>query len=210
MKKILIIGSNGRVGRLVVNEALNKGYDVTGLGLSDNQTNVTKYLKKSVFDLNKEEVREYDVVVDAFGAWTTDTIPNIGKAMIHLAKLLEGTNIRLIVVGGAGSLFVNEEKTITVDMGKDFPEAWKPLSQSHATGLKYLQENENLNWTYISPACNFVADGKRTGSYQLGKDLLILNSEGESTISYADYAIALVDEIENGAHLRERISVVSK
>lgn len=210
MKKILVIGSNGKAGKLIVEETLKKGYEVTGLGHSENQTGIANYIRKSVFDLTKEEVEKYDVVVDAFGAWTIDTIPNIGKAMIHLAKIMEGTSTRLIVVGGAGSLFVNPEKTITVDMGKDFPDDWKPLSNSHGIGLAYLRNTANLNWTYISPACNFVADGVRTGTYKLGGEILTLNSKGESTISYADYAIAVADEITNEKYNKKRISVVSK
>lgn len=210
MKKVLVIGSNGKAGKLIVEESLKKGYQVTGLGLSKNQSSAQNYIEKSLFDLTKEEVENYDVVVDAFGAWTLDTIPNIGNAIIHLAKIMDGLKTRLIVVGGAGSLFVNEEKTITVDMGPDFPDSWKPLSSSHGRGLAYLRTTTNLNWTYVSPACNFVADGVRTGSYQLGGEMLILNSKGESTVSYADYAIAIVDEIENEKHNKERISVVSK
>jgi len=210
MKKILVIGSNGRVGRKIVKEALAKGFDVTGLGRGDNLTELSKYIKMSVFELKTEDVLNYDVIVDAFGAWTADTIPGISEAMIHLAKLLDGSTKRLIVVGGAGSLYVDKDKKITVDMEEDFPDDWKPLAHFHALGLKYLQNTSNLNWTYISPACNFVPDGICTGEYQLGKDNLILNSNGESMISYADYAIALVDEIVNEAHLKERISVVGK
>lgn len=210
MKKILVIGSNGRTGKLIVEESLKKGYQVTGLGLNQNQSSAQNYIQKSLFDLTKEEVENYDVVVDAFGAWTVDTIPNIGNAIIHLAKIMDGLKTRLIVVGGAGSLFVNEEKTITVDMGPDFPDSWKPLSGSHGRGLAYLRTTNNLNWTYVSPACNFVADGARTGTYQLGGEILVLNSKGESTISYADYAIAIADEIENEKYNKQRISVVSK
>lgn len=210
MKKILVVGSNGRTGKLIVNEALKKGYDVTGLGLSDNSSNVTTYLKQDVFNLTKEDVEKYDVVVDALGCWTPETIPSIGNAIIHLAQILDGTKTRLIVVGGAGSLYVNKEMTITVDMGPDFPDDWKPLSASHGKGLAYLRQTNNLNWTYISPACNFEAEGTRTGEYKLGGEMLTLNNKGESTISYADFAIALVDEIESGKHNKQRISVVSK
>lgn len=166
--------------------------------------------RKNVFDLTKDDVKNYDVVVDAFGAWTADTIPNIGKAMIHLANLLENTPTRLIVVGGASSLYVDEQMTKTVDMGEDFPNDWKSLSASHGEGLAYLRKTKTLNWTYISPACNFVSDGKRTGTYKLGGEIFTLNAQGLSVISYADYAIALVDEIENEKHIKERISVVSR
>lgn len=107
-------------------------------------------------------------------------------------------------------LFVDEKRTITVDMGSDFPNDWKPLSYAHGEGLKTLRNSNNLNWTYISPACNFVADGEKTKTYQLGGENLIFNSKGESEISYFDYAIALVDVIESGKYNKERISVVSK
>lgn len=207
--RILVVGSNGGVGSLVVKEALNRNIIVTGLGRGDDKNNLSLYLKKDVMSLAKDDLKDYDVVVDAVGGWDLNTIPNITNAMIHLADILDGTNIRLIVVGGAGSLFVNEERTITVDMGLDFPEDWKPLSKAHGKGLAYLRNTKSLNWTYISPACNFDKEGERSGKYKLGKENLILNSKGESVISYQDYAIALVDEIINNKHNKERISVVS-
>lgn len=64
-------------------------------------------------------------------------------------------------MSGAGSLYVNKERTITVDMGKDFPDAWKPLSNAYGEGLKYLRESKDLNWTYISPAGNFAFEGEK-------------------------------------------------
>lgn len=208
--KLLIVGVNGRVGSLVAKQAKQRGIEVTGLGENANTFQLEHYLKMNALNLTKEDLVSYDVVVDAVGGWTKDTIPNITKVMIHLADLLNGTKTRLVVVGGAGSLFVNKERTITVDMGKDFPDSWKPLSDAHGAGLKYLRKTDNLNWTYISPACNFVFDGKQEGEYVLGGENLILNSHGESMISYADYAIALVDEVINNKHNKERISVVSK
>lgn len=208
--KILVVGSNGRVGSLVVKEALNRGFDVTGLGNEDNISNVKNYLQKNALTLTKEDVKGYDVIVDAVGGWTEQTIPNITNVMIHLADILANLKTRLIVVGGAGSLFVDEKQTITVDMGKDFPDSWKPLSNAHGKGLEYLRKSENLNWTYISPACNFVFDGIETKEYKIGGENLILNSQGESIISYKDYALALVDVIENNQYNKQRISVVSK
>ncbi len=208
--KILIVASNGKVGSLVVREALNQGLDVTGLGRGENMTGVKNYIQKDVFSLTRQEVEGFDAVVDCVGGWTEDTIPNISKTMKHLADLLAGISTKLYVVGGAGSLFVNEERTMTVDMGKDFPDSWKPLSMSHGDGLKYLREKKDLNWVYVSPACNFVADGNRTGTYQIGGENLILNEKGLSEISYADYALALVDIIISDKFNRERISLNSK
>ncbi len=208
--KIAVVGSNGRVGSLVVKEALNRGFEVTGIAEGNNLTKGITFIQKNAFDLSKDDLCCFDAVVDAVGGWTPETIPNITNVMNYLAEILTGTKTRLIVVGGAGSLFVNKEKTITVDMGKDFPDDWKPLSAAHGKGLKTLRNTTDLNWTYISPACDFIADGERTGYYKLGGEELIFNHKGESNISYADYAIALVDVIESGKFNKERISVVSK
>ena len=134
---------------------------------------------------------------DAVGGWAKDTIPNITKVMKYLVNISAGTNKSLIVVGGAGSLSVNKERTITVDMNLDFPDSWEPLSDAYGEGLKYLREINNLNWTYISLACNFDAEGSKTGEYQI---------DGESVISYNEFAIALVDVII-GKYNKERISV---
>lgn len=90
----------------------------------------------------------------------------------------------------------------------DFPEAFKPLAAAMAKALAELRERSDVKWTYISPAGDFRADGERTGRYILGGEELVLNSRGESIISYADYAAAMVDEIEKGSHIRQRISVV--
>lgn len=208
--KIAVVGSNGRVGSLVVKEALNRGFEVIGIAEGNNLTKGIIFIQKNAFDLSKDDLCCFDAVVDAVGGWTPETIPNITNVMNYLAEILTGTKTRLIVVGGAGSLFVNKEKTITVDMGKDFPDDWKPLSAAHGKGLKTLRNTTDLNWTYISPACDFIADGERTGYYKLGGEELIFNHKGESNISYADYAIALVDVIESGKFNKERISVVSK
>ena len=105
---------------------------------------------------------------------------------------------------------MNPEHSACVADGPDFPEAFKPLAAAHDAALKLLRMRGDVNWTYISPAADFQADGARTGEYILGGEELTLNARGESAISYADYAIALVDEIANGGHARARISVVGK
>lgn len=208
--KIAVVAANGKAGKLIVKEAVEKGLDVTAIVRSENQTVAQNTIQKDLFALTKEDLEGFDVVVDAFGAWTLETIPQIGEAVKYLANLLTGTNTRLMVVGGAGSLFVNKEHTTTVDQGPDFPEDWKPLSASHGVGLAYLRDVKDLNWTYVSPAADFQAEGERSGEYTLAGEELTLNSKGESTLSYADYAIAFVDEIINNNHNKERISVVSK
>lgn len=137
---VLIVGVNGRVGSLVYKKAIEKKINVGGLGRGDNKNNLSCYIKKDVMDITLADLTNYDVIVDAVGGWDEKNIPNITNAMMHLADLVANSNKRLIVVGGAGSLFVNNERTITVDMGPDFPDSWKPLSKAHGQGLKYLRE----------------------------------------------------------------------
>ena len=208
--KIAVVCANGRVGQLVTKEAIKRGYDVTAIVREENKSEAKKVIKKDLFNLTSEDLKPFDVVVDACGGWTAETIPNIPNAVKHLVKVLSNSDKRLIVVGGAGSLFVNKEHTLTVADGPSFPEAFKPLAAAHQVALDYLRSVKDVNWTYISPAGDFQADGERSGNYLLGGEELLLNSKGESIISYADYAIALVDEIENGHHYKERISVVRK
>lgn len=208
--KIIVIGANGKAGRLIVEEAVSRGLDVTAAVRSENKTAAPKVLEKDLFELTREDLRDYDVVIDAFGAWTEDTLPQHSTSLKHLCDILSGTRTRLLVVGGAGSLYVNAGHTACVSDGPDFPEPFKPLAAAMAKALGELRERGDVAWTYISPAADFQAEGERTGSYLLGGEELVLNAEGESVISYADYAIAMVDEVVNGSHVQERISVVRK
>ena len=127
-----------------------------------------------------------------------------------LCDILSGTKTRLVVVGGAGSLYVNPEHTAVVSDSPDFPPQFLPLAKAQGKALEELRKRNDVQWTFISPAGDFQADGERTGEYILAGEELTLNSRGESIISYADYAIAMIDEIINGNHIQQRISVVRK
>ena len=111
---------------------------------------------------------------------------------------------------GAGSLYVDAAHTRQVMDGPDFPEVFKPLATNMGKALDELRRRDDVKWTYISPAGDFQADGERTGKYIQAGEELTLNGRGESIISYADYAIALVDEAVSGAHPQARISVVGE
>ena len=208
--KIAVVGANGKAGRLIVKEALERGMDVTAVVRGENGTEARNAIQKDLFQLTAADLAGFDVVVDAFGAWTPETLPQHSTSLRHLCDLLSGRETRLLVVGGAGSLYVNGEYTAQVMDGADFPDAFKPLAANMGKALEELREREDVRWTYISPAADFQAEGARTGKYTLGGEELTLNARGESVISYADYAIALVDEAEKGNHIRQRISVVAE
>ena len=208
--KIAVVCANGKEGRLIVKEAADRGFDVTAVVRGENKSAAEKSIVKDLFDLTREDLQGFDAVVDACGAWTPETLSAIPNAVKKLCELLKGTDTRLLIVGGAGSLYVNKEHTLTVADGKDFPDAFKPLAAVHGEALSYLRGVDDVKWTYISPAADFRADGEKTGEYILAGEDFTLNEKGESVISYADFAIAMVDEIEKGNHICERISVVQK
>jgi len=206
--KIALVAANGRVAGKVIEEAISRGFDVTAFGRRENNTKAKDYVQKDLFDLTADDLKGFDAVVDAFGAWTEDTLEQHSTSLKHLCDILSGTDTRLLVVGGAGSLYVNPEHTACVSDGPDFPDMFKPLASAMAKALGELRERNDVKWTYISPAGDFQADGERSGKYILGGEELTLNSRNESIISYADYAIAMIDEIEKGDHIQQRISVV--
>lgn len=207
---IAVICANGKAGKLIVKEAVDRGFDVTAVVRSDNTTAAQKVLKKDLFALTDTDLEGFDVVIDAFGAWTEDTLPQHSTSLKHLCDILSGTDTRLLVVGGAGSLYVNPEHTACVADGPDFPDIFKPVAAAMSKALGELRERKDVRWTYVSPAGDFQAEGERTGKYILGGEELTLNSKGESIISYADYAIAMVDEIVNARNIQKRISVVKE
>ena len=209
-KKIAVVAANGKAGQLIVREAVERGNDVTTFVRSENRTVAENVVVKDIMDLTPKDLVGFDAVVDAFGAWTPETLPQHSTTLAHLCDILSGTGTRLLVVGGAGSLYVNPEHTMTVSETPDFPEMFKPLASAMAEALSDLRERDDVRWTYISPAGDFQAEGERTGDYILAGEELTLNDRGESIISYADYAIAMVDEIESGDHIQQRISVVCK
>ena len=207
--KIAVAAATGKAGRMIVKEAKERGFEVTAFARRNAESDgADQVIVKDIFDLTKDDLAGFDAVVDAFGAWTEDVLPQHSTTLAHLCDVLSGTDVRLLVVGGAGSLFVDPEHTMTVSDGPDFPDIFKPLAAAMAKALGELREREDVKWTYISPAGDFQADGERSGKYILGGEELTLNSRGESIISYADYAIAMVDEIEKGDHIRQRISAV--
>lgn len=212
MKKVAVICAAGKQGKLLVNEAVSRGYDVTGFVRENDKVEnaKAKTVVKDLFDLTTNDLLGFDVVVDAFGAWTPDTLPLHSSSLKHLYDILSGTDIRLLVVGGAGSLYVNKEHTLQVKDLPDFPEIYKPLATAQSIALDELRKRNDVKWTFLSPAGNFVADGARTGKYILGGEEYFENAKSVSEISYADYAIAMIDEIENANNIQKRFAVIGE
>lgn len=208
--KIAIIGATGKAGNEITKEAIRRGHDVTGFVRNKAKLSTEiKAVEKDIFALTTSDLENFDAVVDAFNAAPGEE--NLHQTSLkHLSTILKGTKTRLIVVGGAGSLYVDPEETIRVMDTPDFPAAFLPTATNMGAAFDALQKETNLNWTYISPAAFFNPDGARTEEYKTAQNVLTTNAAGNSEISYADYAIAFVDEIEKAQHLNQRFSVVSK
>lgn len=210
--KIAIIGASGKAGKLLVTEALSRNHEVTAIVRRPDQQIDKKahVLIKDLFDLTYDDLKEYDVIIDAFGTWTLESLPLHQTSLQHLSDLLSNKPNRLLVVGGAGSLYINPEHTMQLIDSPDFPDDFKPLASTMSKALDNLKKRNDVKWTFLSPAADFVADGARTGRFKLGNEELLVNSKGVSQISYADYAIAMIDEAEKGNYINKRFTLVAE
>jgi len=211
--KIAIIGATGFVGENIVKEAVSRGLDVTAMARNIDKLNIDNVKKISVDVDDKEALAEtlkgFDVVLSAFNSgWTN---PNIyddfmkGSRNIQDAVKIAGVK-RLIVVGGAGSLYV-DEKTQLIDTD-EFPEEFKLGASGARDYLNELKSEKDLDWVFFSPAIEMNPTIKtgRTGKYRLGKDQPVFNENNQSILSVEDLAVVLLDELENPKHHQERFT----
>ena len=208
--KIAIIGANGKTGVNLVKEALKQGYDVTAIVRNKEYKNSDiKVVYKDVLELTKADLAGFDAVISAFAAWTLEAFPLHKKIAKHLADALSGTKTRLLVIGGAGTLLVDDKGTMAMDT-PGFPPEYMGVARAAAESFFELKTKSDVLWTYVSPAGDYDADGARTGKYVLGNDHVILNSQNESYISYADLAIAIIDELKNRNFVQKRFTAVGE
>lgn len=207
--KIGIIGATGKSGQKLTQEAIKRGLDVTAIIRDASKlTESIQVINKTILDLTTDDMKEFDVIVNTFAAPLTEAEQYrvMGK---HLISIFEGLSTRLIVVGGAGRLFVDEASTTHLFETPDFPEFLVSSSKNQYESYKELKES-SINWTYVSPAAFFDPEGARTGNYAVGNDNLIFNSAGDSYVSYADLAVAIIDEAVNEKYLCAAITVVGE
>ena len=213
MTKVAIIGASGFVGSNLVKEATNRGLEVTAIARNVEKINVENISKVAV-DVNQvnelsEALKGHDVVISAFNAgWTNPNLYNDfikGSESIQQAAKQAGVQ-RMIVVGGAGSLYANENEQL-VD-SPDFPADIKPGATAARDYLNILKEEKELDWVFFSPAIEMhpgVTVG-RTGKYRLGKDQPVFDENMVSKLSPEDVAVVLIDELQQPKHHKERFT----
>ncbi|TZG36661.1 NAD(P)-dependent oxidoreductase [Agrobacterium sp. B1(2019)] len=201
MAKIALIGASGNAGSRILKELSDRGHQVTAIARNPEKIaslpNVVAK-KGDVFDQAglSELLKGHDAVISSVHFTASD------PATLIEAVRASGVQ-RYLVVGGAGSLEIAPGKRV-VDL-PDFPTAYKAEATKGAEFLDRLKQEKQLDWTFLSPSAEFVP-GERTGKFRIGRDNLLSNGEG-SRISFEDYAIALVDEIEKPQHSRQRFTV---
>ena len=211
--KVAVIGATGFVGQNLVNELAERGHEV--LAISRNTEKVIQkehVTAKSVDVTNEQALAEaidgYDVVVSAFNpGWTN---PNIYNDFIKGAEAIQAgvkaSNVnRLIVIGGAGSLFIDGQQLVD---GENFPAEIKPGATAARDYLNTLKEEKELNWTFFSPAIEMhpgITIG-RTGKYRLGLENPVFDEAGKCVLSVQDLAIVIADEVESNKHPRQRFT----
>lgn len=214
MKKVAVIGATGFVGTQVVNELANRGYAVEAIVRDASKVEQNEKVSAKSIDINNidelaEALKGNDAVISTFNAgWTN---PNLYNDFLtgseNIEKAVENSGVkRLIVVGGAGSLYTPENIQI-VDT-PNFPEAYKPGATAARDYLNKIKENSTLDWTFFSPAIemNQANVGTRTGKYRTSLETPVVNEEGRSILSVEDVAVVLVDELEQNNHIRERFT----
>jgi hypothetical protein len=211
--KILLIGATGNIGQRILKETLLKGYQVkavqrnpAGITIQNDQLTVSKGDLLNEKEA-KELVKEADVVISAISPAGGLTPEQFKTANKNLINALQGDeHVRAIIVGGAGSTEVSPGiRLMDSAIMEQLPAEWKPAIYAHAEVLD-LYKASGINWTYFSPA-SLISAGERTGQYRLGTTNMIVDANGESKISYEDYAVALVDEIARPRHIRQQFSI---
>jgi hypothetical protein len=205
--KVVLFGASGMIGSRILNELLSRGHQVTAV-----VRNPEKITAAGVAVVKGDVTDPASVVAAAQGAEAAisayappQTAPEtvLAAARSLLAGLTAAGVKRLIVVGGAGSLEVAPGLQL-VDT-PSFPEAWKGIALAHR-GVLPILEASPLDWSYLSPAA-FIQPGERTGKFRLGGRQLVVDEKGESRISVEDFAVALVDELENAKHIRQQFTL---
>jgi putative NADH-flavin reductase len=203
---VVLYGATGRAGSRILTELQSRGHSVTAVARNIAQLPAT--VKARQDDLGNVDtiasiIAGADAVISAYAPPQDDTDALIGVTERQIAAVKKAGSMRLIVVGGAGSLEV--APGVSLLASGHLPAEWIPIATSAAKSLKLLQASD-INWTYLSPAA-FFEPGTRTGKFRLGTNDLVADAKGESRISMEDYAIALVDELEKPAHERSRFSI---
>jgi len=205
---ITILGATGWIGGHIMTQAKANGHNVTAVvrdaGKVTDGTAIKEFDLQSEHDI-LEVLTGADVVIASIGGRAAGDHDLVARTAERLLAALSGSNTRLLWVGGAGSLEVSPG--VTLVSSPDFPAEYKAEALAQGEALKVFRSTiTSTQWTFVSPAA-VIYPGTSEGAYRIGGDAFFTNEQGESKISVTDYAIAMLDEAQNAAHINQRISV---
>jgi hypothetical protein len=200
--KIALIGATGNVGQRITAEAVSRGHQVTAIARNVGSLGASDAVTPRAGDLG-DEAAIADLLEGHDAAILSVRFQGLDFEQVLRAVKASGVP-RLLVVGGAASLEV--APGLAMLDTPDFPDFIKPEASPARDALNRLRQEQELDWTFLSPSV-FFGPGERTGKFRLGTDQLLTADDGKSHISYEDYAIALLDEIEQSRHHRARFTV---
>ena len=207
--KIAVLCASGKAGKLIIEEAINKGLEVSAFVRDSTKARFDSkvcVVQKDIFTLESRDLQGFDVIVDAFGEWQN---LSLHKAhMEHLVQILSGNSAKFLAVGGAGSLYMDTSHTTMLMDTPDFPKEYIPIARAETEGLAVLRNTQRLNWVYVSPPAVFIPDAPKSGKYKIIGEKFEVNSKGESKISYADYAIAMIEIALDSTYSKQRVGVI--
>ncbi len=206
--KVVLYGASGRAGSRILNELLERGHEVIAVARNADALKQRKTIATANDDLSDasrtaQVIHGADAVISAYAPPQNDTGELVSVTQRLVEAIASSGVPRFLMVGGAGSLEVSPGLSLT-NSGK-LPPEWLPIALAHQRALEILRASA-IDWTSLCPAAYFDP-GLRTGRFRLGTDNLIADEKGESRVSMEDYAIAMVDELENPNHRRQRFSV---
>ena len=209
--KVAIIGATGFVGSALLKEAVARGHDVTALVSDPSKVPSSSHVRAVQGDVLAQaglagKLKGHDAVISAFsGHAQTDVLGYYLKGIQSIVSAVKQAEVpRLLLVGGAGGLEVAPGVQL-IDT-PEFPAEWKGTAEGARQALDLLRQEPGLDWTVLAPSAH-LEPGERTGKFRLGTDALLVDAEGHSHVSLADYAAAMIDELEQPAHARTRFTV---
>lgn len=209
ISRIGIVGVSGGLAEQIAAEAVARGHHVTVFVDEPRQwTGPVPALQRKAFDLDELDIAELDVLINAHQVAPGREREHLSVNR-HLLSLLSGTPVRLITAGGPGHLFTDESRTATYWQKSIARGPLRDAARTLERAYFLYKLSRDVRWTYVAPSIEIDVNGERTGRYRAGGDVLLKDAQGRSRISHADYAVALVDEAETGAHPQSMFSVAS-
>ncbi|GAF40250.1 hypothetical protein FC83_GL001253 [Agrilactobacillus composti DSM 18527 = JCM 14202] len=206
MLKVGIIGANGKAGALIAKAAVVRDMAVTAIVRhTTDGDSAYEVLQKDLFDLTQTDIQAFDVVVNATAFFADPEKFKTSQA--HMIDILKDSGVYYMVVGGAGSLYMDDTRTTQLKDTKDFPDAFKPVAENMAAGLDLLKASSGFDWTYVSPASDFTPMGGLTGRYEINGDIFTPDEDGKSFLSYKDFAQAFVTVMTQPKYRNKQISL---